>query len=589
MVKVKKSVEALQSFCIDENKQNYRLKLDLNENIYGASPFVVNAIKNTDSSDIYLYPSYGEVVDKIALKYNLKKDNVLLSNGCDEAIKIILDAYLDVDDEILSYNPTFEMPFRYANIIGAKLKLIEYDEKFVFDYKKIENNITNKTKIVYIATPNNPTGELARASLIEILSEKFSDILFVLDCTYINFSYNASFYDYLDLIYKHDNIVITKSFSKDYAIAGLRFGFIAAQAEIIKNLKKVMSPYNVNSVALNCVSAIINNNKEFEQIKEMNYASKKLLMQGLLDKGFKPYESEGNFIFCDFGEYCDFYYEKFKKLGIIVKKFLKPSFYSSFLRITIPKIGGVKFILELLNKKDVLIINPDGIIFDVLNSQFEAIVKTYEYFSKKSISIKQVLDAKNKGSLNRNWRTIQALLEADGLYIDVSKIVCVYNDILLNKNKNDESPLINKEKLLISKEILEELVKKYDLVIYTDRSRKETDYSLKRFDIDKYFYYIISADDLPEEKLKPSSDGIFNILKHCPYKTVKFLGSNVDDIIASNGANIKSVGVIPFYADKNSMINNYRHLGAYKIINDKEDILNLIDDVKINEEEQICL
>ena len=75
MVKVKKSVEALQSFCIDENKQNYRLKLDLNENIYGASPFVVNAIKNTDSSDIYLYPSYGEVVDKIVEIYYNKCDN----------------------------------------------------------------------------------------------------------------------------------------------------------------------------------------------------------------------------------------------------------------------------------------------------------------------------------------------------------------------------------------------------------------------------------------------------------------------------------------------------------------------------------
>lgn len=577
MIKPKKTLENVSPYQTDKYKIDWRLKLDSNENIYSISPIVVNAIKNMDFSDVSLYPAYGKTIDKLSEKYNVKYENILLTNGCDEAINVIINAYLDKEDEILSYNPTFVMPQKYAEILGAKVNLIDYDEKFIFKTDKIEKNISDKTKIIYISTPNNPTGELVKASVVEVLVKKYPEILFLVDCTYINFSYNSMFMDYVDLACKYDNVVVVKSFSKDFALAGLRFGFAVGAFDIINNLKKVISPYSVNVVALNCAIAVLNDEKTFEEIKEQNYAAKNALIEGLRKNNIRVYDSEANFVFCDFGDYCDFYYQKLKKYGVIVRNFSKNSEFASFLRITVPKIGGVKFILELLNKKDILIMNLDGTVFDVSNSYMEAIAQSVKYFSGREISLKEIMEIKNHGSLNCNIETIKALLNAYEKDADYLEITAIFKQLLFDKNGER---LIDKEKILISKENLAKLAEKYDLVVFSGRTRDEIEYSLNKFDIAKYFYYIISSDDLPKNALKPSPRGVFDILKHCPYLSVKYLGSSVDDIIASNNAEVETVGVISPYADNNLMINNFRHLGVNYILNDAKNIVTFLEDIE---------
>ena len=572
MVKPRKTIENIFSYEIDENKFDWRLKLNSNENIYGPSNIALSTIKNIDAADISLYPSYGQTLDKISKNYNILKENILLTNGCNEAIKVILNAYLDFDNELLSYKPTYTAPQIYASIIGSKVKFIDYDEKFVFDYKKIADNISEKTKVIYIATPNNPTGELAKASVIEILLHSFPDCLFIIDCTYINFSDNATFLDYTDLIKKYNNVVIVKSFSIDFALAGLRFGIAVANFEIIKNLKKVISPYGVNSIALNCANSVLNDEKRIEEIKEQNLNARKIFYNVLNEKGFKPYKSEGNFIFCDFSHYTKFYYEKFKKSGIIVKNFFNDNSYSTFLRITVPKLGGIKYISELLVKKDMLIFNLDGIIVDSTESYLKTIIKTVEYFLGYEISLNEVIMTKNKGKMSCNWETVKYLLSIHDKDIELGKIITIFQNIL--------TEYIDKEKLLISKEIFEELSKNYDMVIFSGRLMEEVKYTLKKFDIDKYFYFYITSDDLPKNMLKPNPKGVYEILEHCPYKTIKYLGSSVDDIIAANSADVESIGVIPPFTDNNTMVNNYRHLGVNYILNDVKNISSFLYDIE---------
>ena len=572
MIEPRKTIENISPYKADEYQIDWRLKLDSNENIYGASSNVLSAIKNIDLSSISLYPTYGKTLDKLSQKYDIKKENILLTNGCDEAINVILNTYLNPQDEILSYYPTFVMPQIYGEILGASIKLIDYDEKFIFDYKKIESNISNKTKIVYIATPNNPTGEIVKASIIEILLQKFPNILFIIDCTYINFSYNATFMDYIDLVKKYNNIAIIKSFSKDFALAGLRFGLVLANFKIINNLKKVIPPYSVNIISLNCAISALNDEKRIEEIKEQNSLARKALFEILNEKGFKPYESEGNFIFCDFNSYSKFYYEKFKKSGIIVRDFPKSSNYSSFLRITVPKLGGVKYISELLNKKDVLIFNLDGIIVDSTESYLKTIIKTVEHFTDREISLKEVLNAKNLGKMSCNWETVKYLLSTYDKDIELSEIITVFQNIL--------TKYIDNEKLLISKETFEELSKDYDMVIFSGRLMDEVKYTLEKFDIDKYFYFYITSDDLPRNMLKPNPKGVYEILKHCPHETITHLGSSVDDIIAANSANINVIGIIPPFANENIMVNNYKHLGVSHILNDIKNLSSFLQDIK---------
>ena len=235
MIKARKTLEDITPYETDFYKKEWRLKLDANENIYGCSNSVISFLKNFQLEDISLYPVYGNIIDKISSKYELNRNNVLLTNGCDEALSVIANTYLDSEDEILSYNPTFSMPFLYAKICGAKTRFVDYSEKFIFKKEDFENNIQSQTKIIYIATPNNPTGEVARASTLELLIQKNTEKLFVIDCTYINFSYISVLEDYIDLVKKYNNVIVVKSFSKDYAIAGLRLGVVFANEDIIQN------------------------------------------------------------------------------------------------------------------------------------------------------------------------------------------------------------------------------------------------------------------------------------------------------------------------------------------------------------------
>lgn len=576
MVEARKTLENIAPYETDFYKCEWRLKLDANENIYGCANSIVSLIKNIPTDEISLYPVYGNTIDKIAAKYNLNKNNILLTNGCDEALNIIVNTYLDCDDEILSYSPSFSMPSLYAKICGAKTRFVEYSEKYVFKKEDFINNIQAQTKIIYIATPNNPTGEIAKASTLEMLIKENKEILFILDCTYINFSYSAAFEDYIDLAKKYDNVVVVKSFSKDYAIAGLRLGLVLANEKIINNLKKVISPYSVNAVAIYCLNVLLNDEKRMEEIKELNNEAKELLFTELKRIGYNPYKSEANFILCDFSSHSDFYYEKLKRNGVIVRKYSKNSHLSTCLRITVPKIGGVKYIIELLNKKDLIIFNIDETLIDIKKSSLLAIKKTLEYFLKKEIAIDEIIEIKSHTEINSNWDCVRVILEKYGQNISMDEIINVFQNLYYNSKDNAKNYLIDNEELLIDKKTLEELSEKYDFAIFTNRFKDEVNYSFKKLGIDKYFYYFVTADDLPKNMLKPHPQGCYEIINHCPHKTIKYFASQIKDIISANTAGIEVVGIIPEIYNLNSMTNNYRHLGVKNIISDIKNIKNFL-------------
>ncbi len=580
MIKPKKTLCDITPYKTDKLRKSWRLKLDSNENIYGCSNAVINTLKNIRQEDISLYPCYGELISKLASVYDINEENILLTNGCDEALNIIINTYIEENDGFLSYTPSFSMPVLYAKIAGAEISLIEYDEKFVFDIEKVRKNIKNSTKIVYIASPNNPTGETVSSGTIKNLAKEFKDVLFLIDATYINFAKNIAFEDYADLTKEYDNIAVIKSFSKDFALAGLRLGFIVSNKINIENLKKISSPYNVNAVALNCAMRVLSDDKEFERIKTLNEQARDELFSVLQSHGFKPYKSEGNFILCDFLDYCDFYYEKLKKNGVIVRNFSKNSPVATCLRITVPKLSGIKYISSLLDKKDMLIFDIDGVIFDVRESYFSAIKETYKYFSKKDITDEEINKVKSMGNMNCDWDATKYLLETNGFEVDIDDIIDVFQNLFYNPEIKKDNYLIDKEKLLISKETFEELSSRYDLVIFSGRYKYEALYSLEKFGIDKYFYYFQTSDGLAKELTKPNPWGVLEILKHCPHLTIKYFGDSVDDIIAGNGAKVDTIGVLSPGCDYNVMTNNFKHLGAKYMIEDIKNIKNFLGEIE---------
>ncbi len=573
MFSAKETLKNIEPYSIDEFYPECDLKLDSNENIFGPAPSVIEAFNNLDLRRFNLYPCYGELLEKLSAKFCFKKESLMLTNGCDEAINVVLSTYLTADDTVLSFSPTFSMPVLYSKIIGSKFNQVEYTSKWYFSKDDLLSKLNDRVKFIYLATPNNPTGDIIAPSVIEEILNEVKDKLILLDLTYVNYSkFNET--DYYSLVKKYKNLICVKSFSKDYGLAGLRLGFILADEDYIKEFRKIISPYSVNSLAvLAGIKSLDDNNAYFDYVKNEVKKSKAYLIKELSALGFEPYESEANFILVNFKEKADFIYRKLLCAGIIVRKF-SSSNLQTCLRIGIPSFEDSKRIIEALKARNLLVFDLDGVVFDVSNSYRFAIQKTYEYFANCECTPEEMQEAKNRGGLSNDWDLTKYLLDKKGIKADYSKLVEIFQDIFYNPDKEGKKGAIDNEEVVLTAEFFNELSKKYDLAVFTGRPREEAFYSLKKYGLDKYFQYFVCLEDVPEGKSKPAPDGLLKIKKACYYNDICFFGDTVDDIKSGADANVKVYGIIPpNAANINETIKSLTKFGACGVIKKAEDIL----------------
>ncbi len=588
MFKEKETLKNIEPYSVDEFYPDCILKLDSNENVFGPSRKVIDAFKNLDLKRFNLYPCYGELTGMLSKKFGFDKENFLLTNGCDEAINIILSAYLSDKDSILAFCPSFSMPKLYSKVIGADYRNIDYISKWEFSADVLFENIKPDTKIIYLASPNNPTGDIIEPSVIAEVAKKCFDKIILLDLTYVNYSrFNET--DYYNLIKKHNNLICVKSFSKDYGLAGLRLGFILADKEFIVNFKKIISPYSVNSMAIYAgINALLDEehfkNVKAEVIKSKEYLYneiEKLGRQSGLECDFVPYRSEANFILVDFKQKADFVYNKLLKNGIIVRKFSNPEM-KGCLRIGIPSLLDAKKIIDAIKVRKMLVFDLDGVVFDVSNSYRFAIQKTYEHFAGTKCSASDMQEAKNLGGLSNDWDLTKYLLDKKGIKTDYSKLVEVFQDIFYNPEKEGSKGAIDNEKLVLEQRFFKALAADYDLAVFTGRPRKEAFYSLEKFGLKKYFDYFVCLEDVEEGRSKPCPDGLYKIKEACYYEDICFFGDTVDDIKAGCDANIDVYGIIPPNASEiNATIATLKKCGAKGVIDDACKILDIFRNEKV--------
>jgi len=425
------------------------------------------------------------------------------------------------------------MPKIYANILGCTYQEINYTEKFVFPVDEVIKNIDEKTKLIIVTTPNNPTGEaISRENMLKIL-EAVDGKYVLIDETYVSYAEES----FLDLLEKYPNIFIMRSMSKDFGLAGLRFGYIVANKENIKHIKKAIRPFSVNIAAVKAALAALDDREYLNYVISQVKASKKLLTAGLKELAVKIYPSNANFLLVDFGEKANFIYKKLLNAGIKVKNFGKTPNLENCLRISLPSVKDAKCILESLKAKDALIFDVDGVLIDTRNSYRMAIKETYKYFSGKDISPEEIQQAKNLGGLNNDWDLTEYLLKNSGFNIPKNQIIDKFQELYFGK---DGDGFILNEEILISPEIIKNLAKDYDLAIFTGRPKKEAEFVLKRWNLQDYFNPVISMEDLPEGKHKPEPDGLLKILDIVSSKTAYYLGDTHDDMLSAKKSRSES-------------------------------------------------
>ena len=193
-----------------------------------------------------VYPEREHAEAGVAAHFGLKTEEVLLTNGVDEAIHLLACAFLDADDEVLLCTPSFFMYDVSCSMMTEKLVRVQADDSFAFPMERFLAAITPRTKLILIATPNNPTGQIvSRAQMLQICAAAPQAVVFA-DEAYFHFYGETTMGD----VPAMPNLIVGRTFSKAYGLANLRLGMLAGDARLIGYVRKVASPYNVNGVAL---------------------------------------------------------------------------------------------------------------------------------------------------------------------------------------------------------------------------------------------------------------------------------------------------------------------------------------------------
>lgn len=325
--------------------------LATNENPYGTQDKIVHVLSNALKT-VNRYPKVNneKLKEMIAERYNLTKDNVVVTAGSDELIIYSALKFVDNGDNTLMATPSF---FRYkqaTEIAGGQCKLIE-STNFCHDLAAMKENIDEKTKMVFICNPNNPTGTFLTAEEIDnFISSISSNIIVVVDEAYFDFVYPKTLKSSVSLINKHKNLIVFKSFSKYFGLAGLRIGYALGDAEIISSLNSLRSPYNVNSLAQLAAMEILKDTSFFDDTlyAEIN-SQREYLYEAFKKLDLEYIPSQANFVFVKFGNNCNEICEKLKVANLIVRPCAMFG-YPEYVRISLGTPAENKELVDALTK-----------------------------------------------------------------------------------------------------------------------------------------------------------------------------------------------------------------------------------------------
>src|SRR5271170_611383 len=307
------------------------LRLDFNENTFAPSPQVMKRLFAQTGEKLTKYPEREPVERIVAAHFGLKPEEVLLTNGVDEAIHLMCVTFLEADDEALISTPTFFMYDVNIKMMTPDLRKVQADATLEFPFERFMSAITERTKLIIVASPNNPTGAVvSREHLLAIAAAAPQAILMV-DEAYYHFDGASVMGD----LARVPNLIVARTFSKAYGLANLRIGMLAGNAELLKYVRKVSSPYNVNGVALDCLSAAIEAEAYLAWYVEQVRVGRERMMGGLAELGVPYFPSHANFVLMNIGPKHKELVEAMRARGVLLRDRSTDPGCDGFVRITI--------------------------------------------------------------------------------------------------------------------------------------------------------------------------------------------------------------------------------------------------------------
>lgn len=341
------------------------LLLDSNERLGKLNKNVIKRVADfARSGNMQMYPEYGDLEKAIARYSNVPTSSVLITSGSDQAISLVFRTFADVGDAVIIPSPTFSMYGITAQACGNIIKQVRYgDNPISYPTRRVLSAITSKVKLIVICNPNNPTGTLTPLSDIQKIAQKAADAIILVDEAYVEFASVSC----ITLIKTYPNIVITRTFSKAFGLAGARIGYIIANPIYIRELNKLRGPYDVNSFASVAAAAALRTIPDMKTYVRTVMTKSKPVLEAFFSANAVPFApSAANFLLI-YPTNADKVETILRNNGILVRRFSSPSL-SNALRITIGTMKETRqfinvyteYILQKEQRKSYAFIDRDG-------------------------------------------------------------------------------------------------------------------------------------------------------------------------------------------------------------------------------------
>ena len=311
------NIEGMSGYIPGEQpKDGIYIKLNTNENPYPPSPKVLHAIKEVVNDSLRLYPDPIATAARIKIAETLdtKPEWVMAGNGSDDLLSIIIRSFAGQGDKVVFPYPSYMLYKTLAELQDGSACAVEFNE----DYSLPDDFIVADAKVTFIANPNSPSGTMIPHSKISKIASAIDGVL-VVDEAYANFAEDNC----LSLVEKHDNILILRTLSKSYSLAGIRLGFCIAREPLIQGMMKVKDSYNVDRLSIAAVVAALDDQKSMKAHVEKIKDTRNYLTKSLQDMGFFVYSSQTNFVLarCMNGVSAHHLYQTLKSRKILVRYF----------------------------------------------------------------------------------------------------------------------------------------------------------------------------------------------------------------------------------------------------------------------------
>jgi len=293
-----------------------KLRLDFNENNAGCSPAVRRALGKLSPKIVAMYPEYERGAKRLAHYYHVDLQELMLTNGGDDALRVFVDTFVNAGERIVIIEPTFPMYRYWGEVAGAKIDVLRYNAKMEFPLEAAIQAAKERPRVLFICNPNNPTGTQIPSTAIEQILKQSTHTAIVIDEAYAEFAPEVSV---VKLIREYPQLFVARTFSKVAGLASLRLGAVVGHRDSLNTLRRATAPFPVNLAALVAAVAAVNDRKTMNGYLHDIARTREWFEKQLHGLGVSTYPSQCNFVLISFGPDGPALFERLTRDGVMLR------------------------------------------------------------------------------------------------------------------------------------------------------------------------------------------------------------------------------------------------------------------------------